>query len=185
MQPLCQISKKLYRKSTPCNYLSTALRQQNKPYRYPPCCGVNKVRNSIINIHLPLIFIRLHSQESQFHIKCLICSIKSIYVQIPCFCFSFSSHSPLLHSRSIKQGSKDCWHLVEVLGSAIWPHRHCIFDRQWVEKLQISDFPLPGWIFSQILACHMSSVILTDIIQTECFLSKYTDNMHILASGTE
>ena len=42
MQPLCQISKKLYGKSTPCNNLSTAPRHQNKPYRYPPCCGVNR-----------------------------------------------------------------------------------------------------------------------------------------------
>ena len=63
----------------------------------------------------------------------------------------------------------------------------CILDSQ---KLQTSDFPLPGWIFSQVFACHMSSVILTDIIQTvletpECFLSKSTNNMHILASGPE
>ena len=45
------------------------------------------VRNSIINIHLPLmIFIRMHSQESQFHNKCLICSIMTIiYVQIASF----------------------------------------------------------------------------------------------------
>ena len=69
-------------------------------------------------------------------------------------------------------------------------HFHCILDKQRVEKLQTSDFPLPGWIFSQVFACHMSSVILTDIIQTvletsECFLSKSTNNMHILATGTE
>ena len=76
---------------------------------------------------------------------------------------------------------------MEALGSAIG---HCILDRQRVEKLQTSDFPLPGWIFSQVFACHMSSVILTYIIQTvletsECFLSKYTNNMHMLASGPE
>ena len=74
---------------------------------------------------------------------------------------------------------------MEALGSAIGPNLHCILDRQSLEKLQTSDFPLPGWIF---LACHMSSVILTDIIQTvletsECFLSKSNNNMHILATG--
>ena len=60
---------------------------------------------------------------------------------------SFPSHSPPLHSRSLKQSSKDCWHLVEALGSAIWPHLHCILEWQRVEKLKTSDFPLPGWIF--------------------------------------
>ena len=29
-------------KSTPCNNPSTALGHKNKPYRYPPCCGVSK-----------------------------------------------------------------------------------------------------------------------------------------------
>ena len=49
------------------------------------------VRNSIVNIHLPLmIFIRMHSQESQFHNKCLICSIKfNNYVHISPFVRAF------------------------------------------------------------------------------------------------
>ena len=79
---------------------------------------------------------------------------------------------------------------MEALGSAIGPNLHCILVRQRLENLQTSDFSLPGWIVSQVFACHMSSVILTDIIQTVletsgCFLSKYTNNMHILASGPE
>jgi hypothetical protein len=60
---------------------------------------------------------------------------------------SNSSYSLPLYSRSLKQRSKDCWHLVETLGSAIWPHRRSILDMQSLEKLQTSDFPLPGWIF--------------------------------------
>ena len=93
MQLLCQISKKLYGKSTPCNNLSTAFRHKTS---HTDTCHVVKsvkVRNSIINIHLPLmIFIRMHSQESQFHNKCLFCLIKYIiYVQIPPFVSAFSS----------------------------------------------------------------------------------------------
>ena len=96
MQPLCQISKKLYGKSTPCNNLSTALRHKNKPYRYRHVVESTEVRNSIINIHLPLmIFIKMHSYEYQFHNKCLLCSIKSIiYVQIPPFCLRVQPSNP-------------------------------------------------------------------------------------------
>ena len=43
MQPLCEISKKLYGKSKPCNNLSTALRRI-KPNRYLPCWSQQKSR---------------------------------------------------------------------------------------------------------------------------------------------
>jgi hypothetical protein len=42
MQLLCQISKKLYGKSTIFNNLRTAFSHKSKPYSYPPNCGVNK-----------------------------------------------------------------------------------------------------------------------------------------------
>ena len=91
MQPLCQISKKLYGKSIPCNNLSTALKAQTSQKDIRHIVQSTEVRNNIINIHLPLmIFIRMHSQESQFHNKCLICSIKLIiHDQIASFVRAF------------------------------------------------------------------------------------------------
>ena len=88
MQPLCQIKKKLTGKRKPCNNLRLIIveqRSENK-YNYPPCWSQQK---SEITLNIPLslmIFIRMHSQESQFHNKCLICSIMSIiYVQVATF----------------------------------------------------------------------------------------------------
>ena len=103
MQPLCQISKKLYGKSTPCNNLNTALRDQSSPKNICHVVLSTLVRNSIINIHLPLmIFIRMQSQESQFHNKCLICSIMSlIYVQIATFVSSFCKQIQPHEARSL------------------------------------------------------------------------------------
>ena len=79
---------------------------------------------------------------------------------------------------------------MEALGSATSFISQCEFNRAWVENIPTSDFSLPVWISSQVFACHLSSVILTDIIQTvletsECFLSNTNNNMHILATETE
>ena len=88
MQPLCQISKKLCWQS-----IIWVRRSEPKPTKINirHVAQSTLVKNSIINIHLPLmIFIRMHSQESQFHIKCLFCSIMSIiYVQIASFVRAF------------------------------------------------------------------------------------------------
>ena len=74
IQPLCQISKRLYGESIQCDYLRTVPRFQKHTNIFQPSRGVTKVRNSDKIIHLPLkIFIWLQSQESQQHNKCLFC----------------------------------------------------------------------------------------------------------------
>ena len=100
MQLLC--SKKLYGKSKPCNNLSTAFRQQSSQKDIRHIGQSTLVINSIINSHLPLmIFIRMHSQESQFHIKCLICSIMSIFVQIATFVSTIGKQVQSHEARSL------------------------------------------------------------------------------------
>ena len=69
--------------------------------------GVRKVRNSVININLPLmILIGMHSQVSQFHNKCLFCSIKSIYVQLPAFCSRVQPVIQMLNAQSLSSDEK-------------------------------------------------------------------------------
>ena len=66
------------------------------------------------------------------------------------------SHEPLLYSRILTQVSKDGGHIVEAVGSATSSISQCVFGRPSFEKLQTT----------KVFACHMSSVILTDIIKT-------------------
>ena len=68
--------------------------------------------------------------------------------------------------------------------------RSCIFNKEAIEGQEMVRQGTSHIESSQVLACHMSSVILTDIIQTvletsECFLCKSTNNMQIFDSGPE
>ena len=78
----------------------------------------------------------------------------------------FSSHSLPQHRRSLIQISSNGWHLVEPLGSATSLISQGDFIGDSGEYKQCSDFSLPVLISPQCFACHMSSVILTNIIQT-------------------
>ena len=76
------------------------------------------------------------------------------------------------------------------LESGTLQHRCCIFDRDATEGEEIVRQGTSCMESSQVFDCHMSSVILTDTIQTvletlECFLSKSTNYMHILVTGQE
>ena len=83
IQPLCQISKRLYGKSTPCDYLRTAPRIQNHKNIFQPGRCDTKVRNSDIKNALPLmIFFCWHSKRSQIHHKWSFCSIMSSFISI-------------------------------------------------------------------------------------------------------
>jgi hypothetical protein len=74
-----------------------------------------EIRNYITNIPLPLmIFIRMHFQESQFHNKCLICSIMSIiYVQVATFVRALGTHIQTLVQVRHNVGQKVILQVVE------------------------------------------------------------------------
>jgi hypothetical protein len=82
---------------------------------------------------------------------------------------------------------KDWPHVVEAIGIVNCFISLCMVDRLSMEKQNNST----SWMdSSQVVACHISSVILTYIILTvletlECFLSKSTNYMHTLASRPE
>ena len=80
IQPLCQISKRIYGKSITCDYLRTASSRQIITNSNQPSRGVTQVRNGDKINHLPLIFIWLHSQYIHLLNKCLFCSIKSLFI---------------------------------------------------------------------------------------------------------
>ena len=104
IQLLCQISKRLYGESTPCDYVRTNLTDIFQPRR-----GVTKVRNSIKIKHLHLmIFIWWHSQDSMLHSKCLFCSIKLIFIHLFVCVFSSVIHMHKAWAQHPDEKSKSC-----------------------------------------------------------------------------
>ena len=58
--------------------------------------------------------------------------------------------------------SKDCWHLVEAIWNAIW-----VISLYMVDRLSMEKHNGTSWMdFPQVFACHIGSVIFTDIIWT-------------------
>jgi len=79
---------------------------------------------------------------------------------------------------------------MKALENVTLQQRCCILYRDALEGQEMVRQGTSCIESSQVLACHMSSVILTDTIQTvletfECFLSKSTNYIHMLVSGQE
>jgi hypothetical protein len=79
---------------------------------------------------------------------------------------------------------------MRALESVTLQQRSSVFNKEAKEGQEMVREGTSCLESSQVLACHMSSVILTDTIQTVletlgCFLSKSNNYMHILVSGQE
>ena len=107
MQPLCQISKRLYGESTRHDYVRSAPSHKNHTAIFQPRKGVTKFRNSVKINHLTLmIFIWWHSQVSMLDNKCLFCSIMSLFMsKYLCYVGAFSSEIQR-HKLNIKTKSQ-------------------------------------------------------------------------------
>ena len=77
---------------------------------------------------------------------------------------------------------------MEDVGSVTLEQRSLVNDRDGKEVPEMVRQATSCKGISQVLTCHLSSVILTDTIQTVletlgCFLSKSNNYMHILVFG--
>ena len=76
---------------------------------------------------------------------------------------------------------------MEAIGIVNWVISLCMVDRLSMEKQAFQNNSISWMDFPQVSACHISSVILTDIILKvlETVLSTSTNYIYIIASGPE
>ena len=115
------------------------------------------VRNSIKNIHLPLmIFIRMHSQESQFHNKCLFCLIMFIIcVQIATFVRTFCKQIQSHEVRSLEadEMSKSSITVCRNMSNDVWNQSLECFKH----KSSIMFQPEHSFVFRNAMECRSLS----------------------------